>query len=459
MRLVDAVTGSAEFLSWGVYFRGLIDDRSWVSRRVETVTVLDRNRIERNISFDLDHARLQTGEAAPTDDGDYLLPVAILRKRLLLDLDVKDASGHAMSVVTSQGDSRAALSVMYAVLRGEFPALVVPPAASARLESLLRHESSRDFANLLYTLNPPKLVRRFQTFGRLHKLNLHDDERAFWLDILAKPQIRTVLFELVLSYMLIVRLPKVDSSNRIIKLRYVDQAVAFRIKVLQQLSIVSTRIPVPAGGIGFASREHTRVDAPYGTRIIDAELRSGRGGGRKVNPDLYERRISFDRAVIYTSQLERGNYLVWVKTLARSGTFTIPSILSTFLMACLAALILGLQSQHQNLDWLNGRSGSVVALLTLVPSLTVAYFARPGEHELIGRLLALPRIFVFAAALSVLSIAAGLALGDAAWVTNASTVAVCLNVVVLLLQMIGFVRVQAANLRRRDMHRFNDRRS
>ncbi len=459
MDLAQADDRSDAFAAWGSYFSQLLDDRTWVSRRVETVRLLDRSRTERRVSLDLDSVRLlQLAGTNTVDDGDLLLPVAILRKRLLLDLDVRDSSGNALSVVTSDVDSRAALALLLAVLREQLPGLSVPDEALSRLHMLLRTTSSRPFSNFLYSLRPPTLASRIRGLGRLQRVPVSEVERQFWMSALPNQTFRTRLFELVVSYLLIVRVPRDPKPGRIIKLRYVDQAIAFRLRALQQLSLVSTRIPVPAAGIGFASREHTRVDAPFGTRIIDVDLRTGRGRGTRVNLDLYERRVSFDRAVVYTSELERGNYLVWVRLLARSGNFTIPSILSTFLMATLSALVLTLQLQQTNLDWLNGRSGSVVALLTLTPSLTVAYLARPGEHELIGRLLALPRILVAAGALSVLSVAAGLALGNAEWVTDAASTAAIINGSLLVLQSTGFIRVQLANLRRYNINRFNDRR-
>lgn len=448
-------SADATVLAWGAYFRALIDDRSWINRRVETVTLLDRNRTEKRVSLDLAPTDLAVAtKRLPGSDTELLLPVEILEKRLLVDFDVNDEAG-ALTVVSSDVDSAAAYAVMLHAITADFPDLPIPDSARQRLFRLVRHNAEQEYADLLFTVGRKVVRRPRRGLRRPSALTMEPAERHFWRSVLLQTHLRDRLANFVLSYLLIVRSNHPAPTSRLIKLRYSDQQTDFTIRLLQQLSLLSFRIPVATDGIGSASREHTRVVAPTGTRIIDAVLMRGIGQGRPVPLDRYQRRITFDRAAIYTNDLPLGRYTVWVYLLARSGRFTVPSILSTLLMGSLAATMYAVQLPHTDLNWLSTRSGSLIALLTLVPSLTLAYFVRPGDHDLVGRLLLLPRGLVLLGALPLLGVAVALALNDAALVQVASYAGAWINAVVFIVQTIGLARVQIAVARRRDINRYN----
>ena len=76
----------------------IADERRWVHRRVETITLLDEQMVRRSTSVDFTLPTL----AREPPDGVHYVPVTLLKKGLLRRLDVVDESGGALPVLTKQ---------------------------------------------------------------------------------------------------------------------------------------------------------------------------------------------------------------------------------------------------------------------------------------------------------------------------------------------------------------------
>ena len=75
----------------------LVKDAGWVRRRVDTVRFVDSATLARSVTLDLDLAQVREAAVAagfPTHA--VPVPLAVLRKGLLLDFDLRDASGEAL---------------------------------------------------------------------------------------------------------------------------------------------------------------------------------------------------------------------------------------------------------------------------------------------------------------------------------------------------------------------------
>jgi hypothetical protein len=115
----------------------LIDAERWRHRRVETLTPLSATFVRRRVSLDFT-VPAERRDGLALGDGQWLLPLAWLRRRQLVNFDLRDAEGRALSVLltTQTAEVTRAVLVLAAVhfgLPSDDPDVAEEAAQLARL--------------------------------------------------------------------------------------------------------------------------------------------------------------------------------------------------------------------------------------------------------------------------------------------------------------------------------------
>jgi hypothetical protein len=417
------VTSSAvELADEGGLTLELLLRSDWVARRVETVRFLDSTRLERRISLDLDIEEL--GRLCATQNGAsgrVLLPLIVLEKGLLLDLDITaDAVG--ASIATSDDDSRAATG---ALLRTLVDANVDVSALSSSILRTIQNATRAMPSELdLQVLRDGSAEAGTVDAWRLvEDPNLseqeNEDEAATWTALLAaNDDFWSLLRNFTKSFMLMTDVD-LDDLPRVIKIRYVETQDPAEMDLATRMGLAPYLTLVEAPGVATAKREHLRIEAPPGVVIEEAALWSI---DDRFDPGLralptsadrtYQRRLTLDRVAIYTAKAENSDYAVAVSMRANPSGFLRRSqyvLVLGFLMLTLGAIFELVQCTLTEIRTNN--ADPTVALLVLVPTLLVAYVAREGDHETLGDLLRVPRLLVASTGLVTLASAVALVAG------------------------------------------------
>ncbi|MHB8448976.1 MAG: hypothetical protein ACYDAQ_00660 [Mycobacteriales bacterium] len=375
----------------------LEDRRDWILRRVETVRLLNTTQLERLVTLDIDTAELRrmSNLAGLVLSKKILVPLSVLPKSLLLDLDVRDATDSAVHVTVSDKDSAAAQLLILARLQSCGVAIsslspdilrLIYQAAhempnEADLEALTASTDAtrrqmKTWRNIGSTASPegwPKLIEENNTFVRL-------------------------LAQMTINYQPMVELAFQDLDICVIKYRILESQMPERIRLPNHLRLRALGIVIEAPSIGLAQREHLRFEAPPGLFIEgaafypDAVMTLSTDGH---DLSYLEIRVTPDRSVLYTRSFPKGHYELLLLLRPRLSGFLRPAQFTVLASALL--LYLGALSQligaHLSRVATSDR-GSAVALLITVPSVMSALLAREGEHELLSDYLRWPRIAV-----------------------------------------------------------------
>ncbi|MBD3778732.1 MAG: hypothetical protein IE923_05665 [Micrococcales bacterium] len=122
-------------LSVGARTLGLLADPSWIHRRVETVTMRADGETRRQVSFDVTlpmslhiHPDELTENGAQKSAARVVVPLGFMRKGTLVDLDVSDATGRAVPVLSLGQNGELVLEAMSYLVRRLGPPSDFTPA-------------------------------------------------------------------------------------------------------------------------------------------------------------------------------------------------------------------------------------------------------------------------------------------------------------------------------------------
>jgi hypothetical protein len=110
---------STELQDLGVLMLGLISkwDR-WVDRRVETIRFHDVDTVRRSLSVDFTWPDIPTPFTQPDGTSPRcLVPLAVLRKRRIVNFDLRDESGRALPMVTRRSNEAIAAAMLLAAAK------------------------------------------------------------------------------------------------------------------------------------------------------------------------------------------------------------------------------------------------------------------------------------------------------------------------------------------------------
>lgn len=405
----------AEASSVGKFLHSVLVDPGWVKRRVETIELVDTRRIERRVTIDIDSEDLRNRAMAAGvyDPGSPMLPIplTLLRKNLIFDIDVRDANGGARSILTSDEDSRGAHAVLLHRLQLIKQSSVLTERMSDKLYEIARRMPSQDD---LETLSQYSTDYAYISGWSLDRGT--EEEEWAWATLFAEPAFTALVIDFTTLYMPTVY---IDGSRdrEVLKYRYVESEEFLPSPTVRQrflLEPVFALISAPT--IGRAQREHLRIKAPPGIDVLSVDLgcytREELPGGPASlrRDDTYESRVALERGVIYTSRMRRGEYFA----LARLQTAPSPFLSPALTLVAVLALLLLLGGVFQWTAFVLSDAQSTVTLLLAIPSFAAAYVARrDNEHEMLGNLLALPRALVFLSAIAALVAAASLVIREA----------------------------------------------
>ncbi len=417
-----------ELRSLGRTTLALLQDVDWVQRRVETISFVGSRGFERRVTLDIDGERVR--QIVRRSGGDLaapiLLPLTVLNKGLLLDVDVRDAQGKSLTVVTSDMDARAGQAALLACLDTErhsaFDVATLSPAIRKTIYNAVRCFPSDDDRKVLS--HPEDATESVASWELAEDLSGDPEDVRRWAEILDQHEdFSSLLVNLTLRFMLMTPLHLADETV-IIKYRYQEVQEPSQLRLRERLGFRTfTPMLVAAPVVGTATREHCRLLAPDGMCLDSVylwDVRGGLGPGERARPaagnERYQRRMTPERASIYTSgfkdRAQTGAFwLAFALRPKRSG-FLVPAQVALF--ASILLLVAGAVSEllGGRLHRASGDSAAAaVAILLVLPSLVSAYFANQGEHELLSELLRLPRLGVVLASFATLLAGGSLIVG------------------------------------------------
>lgn len=341
------------------------------------------------------------------DDHRLPIPITLLRKNLLLDIDIRDGAGSALPLVTSDEDSAAAHAALVYLAKK-----VAGASLSSKMIDKL-YTIGRlmpDYRDLDAFVGVPEDDRMIVTWDlSLDNPDLSDAEATTWDSLFADLAFKKMVLLFTTSFMPIVFL---DSRvpRQVIKYRYVEsEEVMPPQSVYQALCLTPTLARIQAPTAGRAERDHLRLLAPPGVTITGMELARIKDetdllpGGRPSNHrDRFEFRVASERGVVYTTGVRPARHFAYAGFQPDSSEFLTPATIAVGV----SALLLALGAIFQWRIGVFTDAQSTIALVLALPSLAAAFLARRGEHRMLSRLLRVPRILVGGTALMSLAAAA-----------------------------------------------------
>ncbi|WP_157931835.1 hypothetical protein [Mycobacteroides abscessus] len=419
---------------------------------METVHVADLYRTDRHLTIDADIeavSRMATESGIKvTETSGLYVPVTTLRKNLLTDLDLRDASGKALPLATSGQDSHCTQARVLAFL-----------------DAKIRNRMSEKLQYKLYDIakKMPKdegaAPRSSKPDTTVEAWELDDSyvqtDKDIWKECLSNPIFKKQVTESALWFSPLVRIQQDGNPTCLIKMRMQDVAqwdTALR-SFTTRLSITESLYATPAPNVGKAVREHIRVIAPSGTFFVSAVLahppaEEPKGkpseSAPKLSQEFFSSRITPRIATLYTSHKAPPpvdyDALLFLRPSLKG--FGWPAIIS----ALIAGLILGLGGLAHYWGIFDSagddRSDAAVAVLLLASTGFAAYLAKEDEHAIRARMLFAPRAAVAVTAACTLVAAAVTALTDLAPRTQAIIWASGAGYCFLVILFIGYVSIR-----------------
>lgn len=415
------------------FFLDILRNSSWILRRVETVEILDQNQLQRRVTLDidLDDLRDRLKRAGLEGASRIYLPLFTQVKTLMLDLDVRSADGHAITLATSAQDSWVAYSMLLGVANEEgFEPKRFEAEVREAIYECARHMPSEDELRLAGPSLGHAAVRDYW-MSRASGTFSSNSHRDTWEALFSNESFARLVADFSTKSMAVACVPLTGDSTAIVKYRYVDVGSPSSDPIPGEAwGLAAFKYLVPLGSIGGAQREHTRVIAPEGMQVVDVQLWEkiqpsvNELAPVRVSPRLYNKRVSEERAVVYTRRFPRGNYSVIVALQPRAGEFIAPALFSTALSAIMLGIFACLQLLHSfYFDSVTADDGmlgkvdvdSLTTTLLLFPTLLSLFLIRPREHHLASRLLSRLRILVLVSAFCMVASASAVALGVQGW--------------------------------------------
>ncbi len=363
----------------GAFVHRFLQDAPWLRRRVETVSFVDVDTVERRTTLDIDIEKLKkAGADCPMDVAYPIVPVGLLRKDLLVEFDLRDRSGGALAVAPRLVDTYfawSALCVSAEAVLGQ-PLENRSAAVAIRLREL-----AFDFPK-----SSDDLYDDFLDSWELPSTWVEADHDT-WRALLENDTFSRLLRDFTFNFILLTQVGT-DSHLQIVKYSYQQYLPYTELWLRERLGLRATELAVVAPSVGWGCSYHLRFEAPPEIALTEVGLfRIQREQIRSPGPaESYDARMGAESVQVYTtSTIEPGEHVVAVSMrVAILGHLRAMWLTSLAMAAVLIAgrtLLTRLDIATQN------RSDAAIALLLVAPSLVAAYLVRPGEHVMVSRLL------------------------------------------------------------------------
>lgn len=380
---VDVRTVSLD-LSIGRYVSDLLTNWSWILRRVEHVRLPDSWVAERRISVDIDCQGLRQRAASShqplsqelfRDPNRVLAPIAVLRKDLLMDFDLVDRAGTALSLPTRDEDAFVAACVL-----------------AYRCQESLGPDDIDQFRDKLFNVAYSFPVDESEVVELLAPdASWSSSLRAKW----EEGFLQTRNLELVLDFLdnfLLLTEVNLQEASHLVKFSY-QGPVDWGPTGAEQLGFVPSDVSISAPGTGQARSYHLRLDAPEGLVLTDATLAHDR-----LEHLTFLRKLVDTRAHLYVSRVAAiPSYRADFKVRApKHGFLRTAKVATTFTFSLLLFVAIYFVRFRQLVA---DQADAMIAFLFTVPLVLAAYVVRPKEHDMVMTLLRPSRFLVAASAL------------------------------------------------------------
>ena len=230
----------------------------WVDRRVEHVEFLDDTTVRRrqSISVRWPTPDFFVEEARPKAGDVIYVPLDVLRKRPLIEVDVALADGSTFPVLSTRRNSEVAASGLTAVIwsLSEQQHLGGLTSSAVQLIEQIVRAPAREGASLVKALDDPSTE-----LGRV----LHQPD-----------ELRGLLRELSTSFLLLAPLVYEPGGQTVLKFAY-SQPLPWTFSarnVAARLGLADFRSTIDRLNLGYADSYHLEVDAPNDIRLSRARL-------------------------------------------------------------------------------------------------------------------------------------------------------------------------------------------
>lgn len=361
----------------------------WVHRRVEVLSFSNEDVVRRRMSVDFTipswvHDILNPGQQ---DRAKVLVPLVLLRKGVLANVDLRDESDSAIPLLTTSQNGAVAEASLVGL-------------AESVLNAPVPHEVRCDFRRVCS--DPPYVARE----SRNRLLEEHEEPPESQEARIARAALREVALyrALVESFMdrflAITVLDLGHHDRRVVSFAY-DELVLRNESVPFLRSSVSLaagnrarRIAIGVSGAGYADSYHIETIAPTGLQISSRVVFTSEHAAEQGRVG------SYDRSHLYFQGI-RPREEVGVIYRLRPRPSTI--VRAAFLVSLLSTvtLVFARLAIHQ----LTSSADAGATILVAIPGLLAITVARPDDHPMTTDLLLplrfvaiLPGVFAFAAA-------------------------------------------------------------
>jgi hypothetical protein len=350
---------------------------AWRHRRVETLTMLSHEQVRRHVSVDFTVPE-EHREALRIADGDFVVPLAWLAKRVLVHFDLRNEEGHSIPLLTAEQNAAIDRELLYNALD----------------EDLAAQDAGEAIVDVGVAAGPlvEAVVGTGAEAGDVERL-----ERDHGLEPL--PEFRRLVATLSGSFMLWAVVRGLD-RRRVFKFAY-DEPYALR----PGLAYV-----YEAPGCTEAWSYHVEVAVP-----TDLKARTTRLWDPVTGTVLAVGARDADRPALYLSTDPAhlpARPEVAVDFAAERGRFLAPAAI----VATVIALLVAPPWLFADLERLAASSGPAIGLVLSTSAVFSALVLRTDEHPLLRRLLARYRLSLVASTLSALFAAAALGFRAESWI-------------------------------------------
>lgn len=379
------VTGANLKLTGGAVALMIARAPRWIHRRVERVSYPGELSVRRRVSVDF-HLPVN----GPIDQAgllpiQHLVPLAVLRKRLLLTLDVRDEGGSALPFLTQDQNGLVSASALITAAEGIL--LGVPS------------EETRERLATVASAWPEEAVAAMAAL----QADRQRDPSSEAAELLQNDKFESLVRGFAYNFLLLVAVDPVPGNRRVLKFAY-DEPVRWSARTrsdlgLQSISLLARMAWAPAPffyivpGLAYAGSYHFEVEAPIGLEVEAAGLFARH---LPVLPTAH-RAITAAKAHLHVTRPPAA--ALWsagvsfgppARGLVRS---------SALITAFITALLFLAASSPSRLTILRGSDAAVAILLVGLGFMSAAV-SRPGEHILRSRLLSGTRIVVVLAGMA-----------------------------------------------------------
>lgn len=352
-------------------FRLAYAQSRWIARHVDTFKFVEADTVRRRQSLDF---------ALPQEDGlkpmtPVSIPIMLLTKQNLRNLDISDESGKRLSVLTSDQNSQLARRSIEVYLAGAAP------------EGIQLTKEQRDAVWKIVSM--PSVAASqiansaLSPMGCLRNVvdGIHDEDE--------RRNVETLIKTLAEAFMLLTVMPYQPRRRRIVKVSFDAQhRVGVGTAAWRRLPVLANRLLSTFGltarrevfanlAVGRSQSYHAEIVPPSGMYIAEASLEIENDRGVPTPDPVFDDQGY--RAHVRTDNQwagDRGRLTVLFQ--AHRENLVLPLLLSS------AIITVALWLVPRNISRLDGQS---LAALLLVPFALAAYYGQAGEHSYLTRSL------------------------------------------------------------------------